>query len=213
MNNLLTTKEARAIAGGLSAPSKMPCYGYSIPARRCITGGKLQKVKNSICSICYALKGRYVFPNVLEAMEKRYQGLTSEKWVDAIVSMISRKRKRKDFFRWHDSGDLQGQWHLDKIVQVARKLPHVKFWLPTREYRIVEDYMRSYTIPDNLTIRLSAFMIDGQPPLALASRLGLTTSGVSLESFTCPAYRQNNECKDCRACWDKGVKNVSYRKH
>ena len=109
----MKSREALQITHTLSSPSKMPCFGYSIPASRCITGGKLRKVKNSICSFCYALKGRYVFPNVLTAMEKRYQSLTHPQWVDAMTALISSKRK-KDYFRWHDSGDLQGLTHLEQ---------------------------------------------------------------------------------------------------
>jgi len=30
---------------------------------------------------------------------------------------------------------------------------------------------------------------------------------------TCPAPQQGNECKSCRACWDKKVKNVAYLAH
>jgi epoxyqueuosine reductase QueG len=30
---------------------------------------------------------------------------------------------------------------------------------------------------------------------------------------TCPAPKQDNECKSCRACWDKKVKNVAYLAH
>ena len=29
----------------------------------------------------------------------------------------------------------------------------------------------------------------------------------------CPSRFQDNECRDCRACWNKEVKNVSYHKH
>ena len=28
-----------------------------------------------------------------------------------------------------------------------------------------------------------------------------------------PTAQQNNECKNCRACWDKSVKNIAYGKH
>jgi len=209
----MKTKEAESIAHTLSDPSKMPCFGYSIPAMRCITGGKLQKVKNSVCSVCYALKGRYVFPNVLEAMEKRFQSLTNPLWVEAMVKLIG--SKKRSYFRWHDSGDLQGRWHLEKIVEIAKRLPDVKFWLPTREYNIVQEYVNEgLTIPDNLTIRLSAFMLDGAAPEALAKRLKLVVSGVASDkSYTCPAPEQANQCKDCRACWDKETFYVSYRKH
>jgi hypothetical protein len=208
-----TTKQVEAIVHTLSSPSKMPCHGYSTPASKCITGGKLRKVANSICSVCYALKGRYVFPNVLDAMEKRFQSIFKTDWVDAITFLISKKEK-SGYFRWHDSGDLQGQWHLEKIVEVAKRLPHIKFWLPTREISIVGDYIRSgKIIPDNLTIRLSAFMLDGEPPIPAAKRLGLCVSGASATDFNCPAYSQDGKCGSCRNCWNKDVFQVNYKKH
>jgi hypothetical protein len=123
--------------------------------------------------------------------------------------------KKNDYFRWHDSGDIQSIEHLHKIVQIALRLPWIKFWLPTREYSLVEEYMdkNPYPIPSNLTIRLSAYMIDGPAPDAVAERLGLVVSGVSKDSFTCPAHKQDNYCLDCRACWDKNTYAISYRKH
>jgi len=30
---------------------------------------------------------------------------------------------------------------------------------------------------------------------------------------TCPAPDQDNQCKDCRACWNRQIKNVAYYKH
>lgn len=208
-----TAKQAEAITHTLSTPSKMPCHGYSTPASRCITGGKLRKVANTICSVCYALKGRYVFPNVLDAMEKRFQSLFNTAWVDAITFLIGKKEK-SGFFRWHDSGDLQGTWHLAKIIEVANRLPMISFWLPTREISIVSDWVNAGNkIPDNLTIRLSAFMLDGQPPIAAAKRLGLCVSGASATDYNCPASSQEGKCGDCRNCWNKDVFQVNYKKH
>jgi hypothetical protein len=206
-------KQAEAICHTLSSPSKMPCHGYSTPASRCITGGKLRKVANSICSVCYALKGRYVFPNVLDAMEKRFASLFKSDWVDAISFLIEKKEK-SGFFRWHDSGDLQGTWHLEKIVEVARRLPAIKFWLPTREISIVSDWVKAGNIiPENLTIRLSAFMLDGLPPIPAAKRLGLCVSGASDTNWNCPASKQDGKCGDCRNCWNKEIFQVNYKKH
>ena len=207
------TKQAEAICHTLSNPSKMPCYGYSTPASRCITGSNLRKVTNSICSVCYAMKGHYVFDNVLNAMERRFKSLFDSAWVDAIVFLIQKKEK-SGYFRWHDSGDLQGTWHLAKIISVANRLPMIKFWLPTREISIVSDWVNEGNkIPENLTIRLSTFMLDGQPPLAAANRLGLCVSGASATDYNCPASNQDGKCGDCRNCWDKSVFQVNYKKH
>ena len=96
-------KEARQITGGLSKPSKMPGPAHNLPAWRCITGVKLQKVPGSVCAGCYAMKGRYRFRNVREALERRQQALTEPRWVDAMVTLITGEA----WFRWHDSGDIQ----------------------------------------------------------------------------------------------------------
>ena len=208
----MTVKEVTQKVGSLSKPSKMPGHGYSTPAKDCITGSKLAEIVNSICSICYAKKGRYVFPNVIAAMEKRLNSLSSLHWVDYITFLIG-KQEKSGYFRWHDSGDVQGVWHLEKIAEVARRLPNIKFWLPTREYGFVREWMKFAKVPKNLTIRLSAYMVDGKPPTSLAKKLGLTTSGVAPKGFNCPASKQDNQCAECRACWDGSVENINYKKH
>lgn len=209
----MKTSEALDIIGGLSSPSKMPCYGWSIPARHCITGKKMARVSGSICSICYALKGRYAFENVQDCLERRFNSLTDKRWIDAMTTAILNKEK-SGHFRWHDSGDLQGVWHLQMIVEVCRRTPSIKHWLPTREYAIVRKYIdEGGQIPDNLTVRLSALMVDGPAPESLAKRLGIQVSGASESAFTCPATYQANKCGSCRACWDRDTFNITYKKH
>jgi hypothetical protein len=195
----------------------MPCHGYSIPARACLTGSKLGKTPGSVCAGCYALKGRYAFANVQNALERRLVALQDKQWVQAMVILLNHYEK-SGFFRWHDSGDLQDVYHLGKICAVASGTPFIQHWLPTREYNIVRQYVEAgNTIPRNLNIRLSGFMVDGPAPLAIANRLKATCSVVSTNAkpdvHNCPAPTQGNQCKDCRACWSKDVSIVSYHKH
>lgn len=206
-------KEAENIVGTLSKPSKMPCYGYSTPAKRCQIGAKLRLVKDSICSFCYAFKGRYVFPMVQKAMEKRFQSLTHDLWVEAMTYLIG--KTKNSFFRWHDSGDIQGVWHIEKMVKIANNLPNVSFWLPTREYSYVSSFIeQGGQVPSNLTIRLSALMMNGNAPVGIAQRLGLCVSGASsVGNFNCPSSKQGNQCLDCRKCWDKKEFAIDYKKH
>jgi len=206
-------KQAEEIVGTLSKPSKMPGYSYSTPAKRCLIGAKMRKVVGSICAFCYALKGRYVFPNVQKAMEKRFASLTNDLWVDAMTYLIG--KVKNPHFRWHDSGDIQGVWHLEKIVKIAKNLPNISFWLPTREYAFVSTYIeQGGEVPSNLTIRLSALMMDGPAPVGIAQRLGLCVSGASkIGNFNCPSSKQGNKCGDCRACWDKNQFAINYKKH
>ena len=196
-------KEARKITGGLSAPNKMPGPSINLPAWNCITGLKLQAVKNSVCAGCYAMKGRYRFPNVREAMDRRLAALTDPRWVDAMVTLV----KGQPWFRWHDSGDIQSPDHLKNIFKVCNRTPETRHWMPTREVKFLK-LMDPDVVPKNLIIRISSHMIDQGPVKHWPWTSTVVTSGK-----TCPAAEQGNKCKECRACWDRSVKNVAYGKH
>lgn len=203
-----TLKEAESIVGKFSKPSKMPGYAYGIPAKHCPVGAVLVKKPGSVCSGCYALKGRYGFANVQRAQEFRFSSLKHPRWVEAIVFMLT--RRKAEYFRWHDSGDIQGMWHLENMVDIARQCPDTKFWIPTREAQVVKQYNQLHgPFPSNFTVRVSGAMIDGPVPLKFVNTSTVVTDG----SQTCPAYTQGGVCGDCRACWDPKVPNVSYPKH
>jgi hypothetical protein len=122
--------------------------------------------------------------------------------------------EKSGYFRWHDSGDLQSLNHLNNIVEIANNLPHITFWLPTREYSIVSEWLKANNrFPINLTVRLSALMIDKPAPISFAKKYSLVTSGVSDVGFNCPSSKQGNKCQLCRACWDKSVFNINYKTH
>ena len=199
----MNTKEAWTLVGGLSKPSKMPGWSIGIPAKECKTGGKLVNVKGSVCEGCYALKGCYVFAVVQKAQYKRLEAIQHPDWVQAMATLIN--SKKPDVFRWHDSGDVQDVDHLEKIFEVCRATPSKRHWMPTREAWI-KDHM--HKAPANLVVRFSSPMIDQGPVKSWAN-----TSTVSTKSRSCPAPDNNNECGDCRACWDPLVKNIEYGKH
>jgi hypothetical protein len=199
----MNTKEAWTLVGGLSKPSKMPGWSIGIPAKECKTGKKLRQIKNSVCEGCYALKGCYVFAVVQAAQYKRLEAISHPDWVLAMSTLIN--SKKPDVFRWHDSGDVQDVDHLEKIFEVCRATPAKRHWMPTREAWI-KDHM--HKAPANLVVRFSSPMIDQGPVKSWAN-----TSTVSTKSRSCPAPDNNNECGDCRACWDPLVKNIEYGKH
>ena len=198
----MKVKEAAAITGSMTRTSKMPGLSYSLPAWECKTGSKLRKIKNSVCSMCYALKGNYTRYKASKAAQYvRLASLTKELWTAAMVAQIQRQK----YFRWHDAGDVQDLQHLNKIFEVCKLTPDTKHWMPTRE-AWVKDHLAS--CPDNLIIRLSAPMVDQAAPDSWPHTSTVVTSG-----RTCPAPDQGNQCKDCRACWDKEVKNIAYGEH
>ena len=210
-----TVKEAWSEVGGLSKPSKMPSFGYSLSAFKCKVGSKLRKVLNSTCANCYALKGRYVFQQTQDALDRRLEKVENNpKWVDAMVFLVLWYCTKTKVFRWHDSGDVQSLEHLLKIVEVAKCTPNVKHWLPTREVGIVQEYKKLYgDFPSNLVVRISATMVNGVPHKFHEHSSTVATSYDLAIGHLCPAPKQDNKCGDCRACWDTNVKNVTYLEH
>lgn len=214
---------AKAIHGGLTQTTKMPCKSYSLPTIACRTGFKMAQIAGSICASCYANKGFYsMYAKTIEpAQHARLDSilaLTDEDaralWLSAMVSSIGQDR----YFRWHDSGDLQSLEHLELIADVCKATPDCQHWLPTREYAIVKSYIAKHgAIPANLVIRLSAMYPDRPVtiPASLQGIPGITASNVhTIKPIgqACAAPDQNGECRDCRACWDRQTV-ISYSMH
>lgn len=219
---------AHLIAGSMGFPSKMPGTSYGISAHRCITGSKLAQIMGTTCHGCYALKGNYVYSDVIRAHEIRFAGLQHARWAESMVFMLnamhgvtprpkklkSKKVKSKGWHRWHDSGDIQNVAHLAAICRVCELTPTIRHWLPTREVAILLTYVKAGgIIPDNLMIRVSATKVDGQ-----ATKSWLWTSGVHdqlapIERERCTAPDTKGECASCRKCWSHEQKHTTYALH
>lgn len=219
-------QQARAIAGSLGAPSKMPGAAYGLDAFQCKVGSELAGDPTSVCHGCYARKNfyRYWWP-AMRARHHRQKAILHEYWVEAMIVLLwdYLDQGGEPSFRWHDSGDLQSVDHLEKICHVAEATSAIRQWLPTREYGFVAAYLEEgHTIPENLCVRLSAHYIDQLPNLPAVLR-SLPTSTV--HTGPVPVVREkgaigcraiiarDNICGRCRACWDQRVKNVSYPMH
>lgn len=208
-------KELHDLTGGLSEPSKMPGFAYGTPAIHCKLGSLLRSKKGSVCHICYAFKGMYSFPVVKNAQQKRFLAMERPDWARLMVELIEKKYRKKEgddrVFRWHDSGDIQSVGHVAEIVWIAKKLPTIQFWLPTRERAILKAYLENAGVfPNNLVVRLSATMV-GKVAKPMK---GVQRSSVgSGEGFACPARTQGNECGSCRKCWDKTTELIDYPAH
>ena len=162
-----TTKAAREarmreVCGALlTYTDKMPGASWSIPARvTCPVGGRLAGIAGSTCFGCYADPTRckrhggrptnYCRSNVKHAQWARLSALyraiadrdCRREWVAVMVQAIA--ADGRDYFRWHDSGDVFCRTYLEMILEVARALPQVRFWLPTKEARMVREYIADH---------------------------------------------------------------------
>lgn len=156
------------VGSDLGQPSKMPGYAWGISANLCKTGGKLAKIEGSVCHKCYALRGNYLYESVIKSHHNRITSYDQDNiaWRDAMVELI-RKRISQDspdedkYFRIFDAGDIQSVQMLRDWIFIAIQLPDIKFWLPTKEYRIIRAF--NEPIPDNMVIRVSSPNIDQTP--------------------------------------------------
>ena len=214
----MLVKEAKEIASISNRNSKMPGSTFAQDAFACKVGSRLAKVKGSVCESCYARRIQKMRPSVNQGWANNYEkavhliSTNPQKWIDACVFQISRMAEKtgENYHRWFDSGDLDSMAQLEAIVEVARRTPTVKHWLPTREVSIVRRFKGK--VPSNLVIRVSSPMVNDKP-LSFPNTSTVHTKDAKVYGNECPAYKQGNSCGDCRNCWDSKVANVSYKKH
>ena len=187
-----------------------------------------------------------MFPSTIEAMDRRWKilqrvltdksefGGPREDFELSFVWLLNKRRADYDrfvklgrkpkndarFFRWHDSGDLQSIDHYGLIASIAAHTPRVTHWLPTKEYRLVNQVIESENIPGNLVIRVSAPMVGKIPNSLIAASLkhpnvclsSADDNGTTEGFARCEAYdgeESDHGCGDCRDCWDPETQ-VSY---
>ena len=139
-------------------------------------------------------------------------GLVPDQAIRAAIRALSKKRLIQEG-RYDPEQGAQRYMDVLNIVKIAEQCPEVSFWLPTREKGLINQYVRSFgDFPSNLTVRVSAAMVDSAAPAGF-----LNTSTVhkdrDAQGYECPAQKQGNKCQDCRACWSRDVHNVSYHQH
>lgn len=86
---------------------------------------------------CYATKGHYTFPNVVDKYRNNlslllsdpteYERQLSEDMLALPIGAI---------FRWHTGGDIVNGTHVDIIRRMAELRPDVTFYLYTRSWRV-----------------------------------------------------------------------------
>ena len=144
-------------------------------------------------------------------MKNRQAFMKSAKWVELMAATVN--RTRSPWFRWFDSGEVQSVKHGIQILEVCKATPEKTHWIPTKEKKIWRDVLAQVDLPDNVTLRLSGAMIDGDAPKGWKGNTSTVHRDQAPIGHACPAPSQGGKCQDCRACWSRDVSNVSYHAH
>ena len=198
----------------LSKASKMSCKSFSLPVNLEVCKGMLDntgKVK-PVCKSCYAKKGFYHMPVVKAVRENNLIASKKVGFAHHMITLINKDKNK--YFRWFDSGDVYSLDFLYTIINICRYTPDTKHWLPTKSRELFsQEAWKDLEALPNVTVRYSSPSVIG----TYEEKHGSTVSSVIKKStkdlFYCPASNQKGKCGDCKACWNKNLKVVSYLKH
>lgn len=206
----------------LSRVGKMPCKSFSLPARTTCPGsivkgeGKVEVC--GVCRKCYATKGNYRFPKVKAVREENLEATKHPSFVaDMVAKLEGELIKEKmntgaDFiyFRWFDSGDIYSPEFAEKVFKICVQTPFVRHWIPTKSYDVdgIREWIQKLEILPNVCVRKSGKELDKLPEVDGCTSTVHTKNPIG---FNCPAI--GSRCGNCRACWNKKIKNISYSLH
>jgi hypothetical protein len=164
------------------------------------------------CRGCYATTGNYRFENVKAPRKHNKEDWQRLEWCDDMVAELH----KDTYFRWFDSGDMYALGLAEKMLEVMKRTPWVKHWLPTRMHKFPKFalVLREMAALPNVSVRFSSDSVTGEYTKGLhGSVIVPNPSDVKKGMKLCEAYANDGKCKGCRACYDKKVKVIAYPAH
>ena len=145
----------------LSKAGKMPCRSWSLQAiDTCPASIGSDGELVDACKGCYATTGNYRFPNVKKPREHNREDWQRDSWVDDMVAELDNDR----YFRWFDSGDMYHIKLARKMLEVMKRPPWVRHWLPTRMHKFAKfaPVIQEMNNLPNVVVRLSSDSVIGE---------------------------------------------------
>ena len=168
---------------------------------------------------CYANKGCQQMASVQAAYYRNLRLYNDD--ADLFFEQMYYKIKFSGLpkVRLFDSGDFPNYEFLEKLVDVCKKTPQVKYMAFTKKYELVNEYIdKNGDLPHNLNIILSAWdkLWDVPNPHNLGvAYVDFDDKRLNVElpknAFMCPG--KESTCSACGACWNKKLKAVVFKQH
>jgi Gene product 88 len=163
------------------------------------------------CAGCYAVGGNYRFDNVKLPRQENREDWKRAEWVDDMVAALRNDR----YFRWFDSGDVYALPLAEKILEVMRRTPDVKHWLPTRMHKFAkfQPVLAAMAALPNVVVRPSSDSVTGEFVAGVHGSTIVPDTSPRAGVQTCFAAFNNGQCGSCRACYSKDVAVIGYVAH
>ena len=196
----------------LSRTSKLGCWSWSLAAFETCPGA-IGVDGNAVdaCAGCYARGGFYVMPDAKALRAFNREDWQREDFADDMVNALLGEEK----FRWFDSGDMYSLALAMKMLDVMKRTPWVKHWLPTRMQKFAKfsAVIAAMQALPNVMVRWSADSVDGSHSVEHGSVIVPTAADAPVNATVCEAYLRGGKCGPCDACYDKTVKLIAYPAH
>lgn len=149
--------------------------------------------------ICYAMKAERMYKQSLPYRRRQaeyWKNSSAEKIAADLNSHLRRKFKVPvSYVRFNESGDFYGQEDVEKLKEVARRVPVTIYGFTARSDLQFEG------LPDNLVINGSSFMVDN-------SFTAVPESEVREGDVVCAG-----DCRNCDLCKNKNGNNIKVVYH
>lgn len=214
----------------LTWTSTMEAWSWSLPAGPINAGGSCapwSSGPDAVCACCYAMGGRYSFRKILSIQAVRFHWFKDalRKDADGLAEFLAHSiglHACNGYFRIHDSGDFHNLAAVRCWTQVARALPAVRIWCPTRAHRLPGWRRALRELADaGVVVRPSALDTEQPPPTVanLAAGSAVYRGPIPSAVYSCPKLNGSDpdghscEAQRCRTCWDSPDTPIGYRYH
>lgn len=171
-----------------------------------------QKIKNSICSHCYAQAMAEMYSSLEKRLAQNTAVLTSE--ILPIEDLPN--TDGMSIFRFESFGDLNNMNQLQNYINIVNKNSNTRFTLWTKRYGLVYKYFSENEVPDNFTLIISSMNINKPISLERMKKLGKFKKG-QLKTFTVYDFKfikenhltsefincGSRDCFGCQICYLK----------
>lgn len=131
-------------------------FNFGIPALKSADGTFTCPMAGKCAVGCYAKSGAYLFSNVAQAYERRYQLTLTPEFPELIgieLEKILKRNSTKDvYIRIHDSGDFYSREYFEKWRKVMTDFPMVNFYAYTK---MISQFKAITDLPDNFKLIFS----------------------------------------------------------
>ena len=193
----------------LTSTTKTKCAGWMVDNGSCVGSMGCE-----VCRSCYCKKGPSAYAHVQKTRRQRriwFENAPISEVIGTLTSAIGDLKEK--YFRGYVGGDFNTITAIQIWEQVAKNLPKVKFWFPTKAYRVPKllPYLVGLNKLPNVVVRPSGTDFNQDAPVIKGLSAGTTVytkeHGKPEGHTDCPM-----SCAGCRRCWNR-ITKVAYHKH